>query len=65
VGREGGAVIGGPLYVAQIQLPGFQGVLDAFNDLLMSDLFSNYLFWYLAIGLVGFLVYVVISTFRR
>ena len=48
----------------QIELPPFQGVSDAFDSLMSSSLISNYLFWVLAIGLVGFLSYVLIKTFR-
>lgn len=49
---------------AEIQLPGFQGVVDMFNSLLNSSLFSNYIFWYLGIGLLCFVMYSVIRAFR-
>jgi hypothetical protein len=46
-----------------IQLPGFQGVIDTFNSLLASSLISNYIFWFLGIALVAYLVGKMLKAF--
>lgn len=52
------------LLLQTLPLPDFQGVLDAFDGIINSSLFSNYIFWFLGIGLVGFVLSVLIKAFK-